>query len=77
MIDKNRYMQIKKSIKYMNKMQLLEICDKSGLNELEIQLVLSLQHGTSRISACMDYGMSVQMYTNTLKRAISKLSDII
>ena len=77
MINKSRYLQIKKFIRYMNKNKVISLCDESGLDELETTIVLSLQKGKSRVSTCIEYGMSTQMYTNTLKRAISKLSDSI
>lgn len=77
MISKDRYLQIKKSIRYMNKNKVISLCSESGLDELETNIVLSLQNGKSRVSTCIEYGMSTQMYTNTLKRAISKLSDSI
>lgn len=77
MINKSRYLQIKKFIRYMNKNKVISLCNESGLDELETTIVLSLQKGKSRVSTCIEYGMSTQMYTNTLKRAISKLSDSI
>ena len=63
--------------KNLNKNKVISLCDESGLDELETTIVLSLQKGKSRVSTCIEYGMSTQMYTNTLKRAISKLSDSI
>lgn len=77
MINKSRYLQIKKFIRYMNKNKVISLCNESGLDELETTIILSLQKGKSRVSTCIEYGMSTQMYTNTLKRAISKLSDSI
>lgn len=77
MINKSRYLQIKKFIRYMNKNKVISLCNDSGLDELETTIVLSLQKGKSRVSTCIEHGMSTQMYTNTLKRAISKLSDSI
>mgnify|MGYP001622898724 FL=1 len=73
MIDKSTYIQMKRDIKCVCRKDLLDLCDKMELTQLERNMLFRFYDGDMVQSICMDMCISPTTYTKYMKRILSKI----
>lgn len=75
MIDKETYLNLKREIKYLSYNNIIKLCEDMNLNTEEKMLLLNFYENKTRISTCMEMGMSEDTYTNHMKVLFTKINN--
>ena len=75
MIDKKTYLDLKKEVRSMCRVNVIKLCDDIQLNTNERKLLLSFYDDDSRTATCMKLSISEYYYKTHLKMIFTKIND--
>ena len=73
MIDRETYFNLKLEIKYLSYNNVIKLCENMNLNTEEKTLLLNFYENKTRVSTCMEMGISEDVYTNNMKKLFTKI----
>lgn len=75
MLEKKKYLFLKKEIRCMCRKNVTKLCDDMELNDEERDLLLYFYDGKSKVQTCIDLCVSATYYNNHMKTLFSKIND--
>lgn len=77
MVNYKDYIELKKIIKYECRPNIIDLCDKMGLNDFEKRLLLDFYDGKTRTESCFRFNICESTYTNKMRLLFTKIAKYI
>lgn len=77
MIKRKDYFEIKHNIKTMCRDNVLDLCNKVGLNEYETKLVLHINQDSTRVHTSLDMSVCQSKVSKDLRKIMTKINDYL
>lgn len=74
-MNKKDYLTIKRYLKTLCLDSVKELCDNTGLSDMEIKLIIDLYNDSTRAGMCIKYNCCESKIYKDLKRAVAKIND--
>ena len=75
MIDKEKYLALKREIKCLCRANVIKLCDDMELNTEDKELLLAFYDGKTRTRVCYDMSISTTYYRDHMRLLFSKIYD--